>query len=30
MRHYSTRAIQAGEEITLHYGDDNAANFQKD
>jgi SET domain-containing protein len=30
MRHYSTRAIQAGEEITLHYGDENAANFQKD
>lgn len=30
MRHYATRNIKIGEELTLNYGEENAANFLKD
>lgn len=30
MRHYATRNIKIGEELTLNYGEENAANFLKE
>ena len=30
MRHYSIRDIDAGEELTLNYGEENAKNFMEE